>query len=64
MGQGNVFTRVDRSLHGGGVCLATMPWESRPPVPGYYYGIRSTSGRYAFYWNGYLLEVKENETMF
>ena len=45
---------------GGGL----PPWESasrglvgqNPPPPIGYYGIRSTSGRYASYWNAFLLE--------
>ena len=51
--EGNVFTRVchlfcpQGGLHPGG------GWTNIPPIR--YYGIQSTSGRYAPYWNAFLL---------
>ena len=33
----------------------SLPWHTAPPR---YYGIWSTNGRYAFYWNAYLLTVQ------
>ena len=59
--EGNVFT---------GVCLFKgvgthpqgwiCPGGGYSPPPQYmgYYGIRSTSGRYASYWNAFLLSLK------
>ena len=65
LGQGNVFTRVCHSVHRGVVGSASQgglysggsasggrDWVD--PFPIRYYGIRSTSGRYAFYWNAVL----------
>ena len=46
------------SVHGGGlpggVCIQGY-WADPPPQIGYY-GVRSTSGRYASYWNAFLVE--------
>ena len=50
LGQGNVFISVCDSVHGG---VDTPPLVDTPNPLGYY-GIRSTSGRYASYWNAYL----------
>ena len=53
-GEGNVFTGVCHSVHGGGVCL----WREGclhggdKPLP----EIRSTGSRYASYWNAFLLK--------
>ena len=70
-GQGYVFTHVCDSVHGGGLpqCMLgyhTTPWEAHPPggtPPGSTpprdadSGIRSMSGRYASYWNAFLLII-------
>ena len=59
LGQGNVFISVCDSVHRGGVS-APMHAEIHPPPladtpnPLGYYGITSTSGRYASYCNAYL----------
>ena len=58
--EGYVFTPVRQSfcsgagvcIQGGGVCIRGV-WQTRPPPIGYY-RIRSTSGRYASYWNAFL----------
>ena len=66
--EGNVFTPVCHSVHGG--CLADTPWADtaladtpwadnrppprqtpHPPADGY------CSGRYAYYWNAFLLSM-------
>ena len=49
--QGNVFTPVCHSVHRGGG--QTPPGRPIPYVV--HAGIRSTSGRYASYWNAILL---------
>ena len=70
--QGNVFTHVCHSVHGG-VChthprWADTPWADTPPpranIPpdrhplcAVHAGIRSTSGRYASYWNAFLFKI-------
>ena len=64
-GQGYVFTRVCDSVNTGG-CLPqcmlgyhplprSRPPRNRHPPPGADTGIRSMSGRYASYWNAFLL---------
>ena len=54
LGQGNVFTAVCDSVHRWG-CLPQCMLGSPPPPPGGDTGIiRSTSGRYASYWNAFL----------
>ena len=52
LGQGNIFARVCHSVHRGG-----STWAGTPPVAGTPPGreIRATSGRYASYWNAFLL---------
>ena len=65
--QGNIFTPVCHSVHGG-VCLSAC-WDTTPPAdppdtrpphrsrhspPEADSSIRSTSGRYASYWNAFL----------
>ena len=55
--QGNVFTAVCHSVHGG-VCHT--PWADTPPgrhPRAVHAGIRSTSGRYASYWNAILYSL-------
>ena len=44
---------------GRGVCVAGGVCDTHVPLPGRYYGygIRSMSGRYASYWNAFLLEI-------
>ena len=67
LGQGNIFTSVSQEFcpqGGEGVCLSACwdtPPRSRPPPPGSRSSpreadcsIRSTSGRYASYWNAFL----------
>ena len=59
LGQGNAFTPVCHSvhrwgLHTGGSASRKGGWAD-PPIA--YYGIRSTSGRYASYWNAFLFSV-------
>ena len=70
LGQGNVFTGVCNSVHRGGLCLSASwdtppradtprsrhpPRADTPPSPREAdSGIRSTSGRYASYWNAFL----------
>ena len=67
--QGNVFTPVCHSVHKGGGWLPSMHYRSHdqgvciqgvgqtpPPCMGYC-RIRSTSGRYASYWNAFLLAM-------
>ena len=49
--QGNVFTPVCHSVHGGVSATHTL---ARPPCP-VHAGIRSTSGRYASHWNAFFL---------
>ena len=50
---------VKNSVHGGGggvcskECWDTPPWADTPSSQ--HYGIRSTIGRYASYWNAFLL---------
>ena len=71
LAQGNVFTRVCHSVHGE--CLPSMYYRSYdqgglylgvgqiPPGdtwPMGYYGIWSTSGRYAIYWNTFLFTTR------
>ena len=66
--QCNVFTPVCHSVHGGGVCNTPL-WADPPgqtrlpsgadtprqtPPHAVHAGIRSTSGRYASYWNAFL----------
>ena len=57
LGQGNVFTPVCHSVHGGGL-PHTHPWTDTPradsPPCAVHAGIRSTSGRYVSYWNAIL----------
>ena len=59
LGQGNVFTRVCHSAHGGGggICILRgshpVGWADPPAHENY--GIRSASGWNASYWNAYLL---------
>ena len=73
LGQGNVFTGLCDSVHGGSASVhagippppprSRPPW-SRPPLPRGETppeadsGIRSTSGRYASYWNAFLFLAK------
>ena len=65
-GQGNIFTLVCHSVHRGGVlpqCMlgyhppdqTTPPRPDPPPPREADSSIRSTSGRYASYWNTFLL---------
>ena len=60
LGQGNFFTPVCDSVHSGGVVSAPLHAGIHPPGPEAdtpppgYYRIRSTSGRYASYWNAFL----------
>ena len=42
-------------MHGRGVCMARGMHDMHPPGRYYSYGIRSMSGRYASYWNAFLL---------
>ena len=44
-------------MHGRGTCMAGgCVWQAHPhPTPGRYYEIQSMSGRYASYWNAFLL---------
>ena len=54
--QGNVFTPVCHSIGEVSAPLHVgihTPWADTPHPAGYY-GIQSTSGRYASYWNVYL----------
>ena len=52
--QGNVFTPVCHSVHGGSATPGqTPPWADTPCAV--HAGIRSTCGRYASYWNAFLL---------
>ena len=54
---GNVMFHklVSRILStGGGGSYPSMQWGRHPPYPPPHDGIRSTSGRYASYWNAYL----------
>ena len=64
--EGNVFTGVcpwgGVSQHAlGRGCLpsglSAQGTRGRQPFPARYYGIRSTSGRYASYWNAFLLHI-------
>ena len=61
MGQGYVFTCVCDSVHGGGYLGRYPPGRYTPPPagtpPAIHAGIRSTSGRYASYWNAFLLKL-------
>ena len=43
------------SVHRGGLHPGRGIWQTPPPIA--YYGIRSTSGRYASYWNAFLFSV-------
>ena len=61
LGQGNIFTGVSLSTGGREGCLPqcmlgyTPPGADTPPhPPGADFSIRSTSGRYASYWNAFL----------
>ena len=59
LGQGYVFTRVCHSVHGGvaSVHADTPPPEQTPPTgSSACWEIWATSGRYASYWNAYLLK--------
>ena len=69
-GQGNIFTPVCHSVHRGGALPQCMlgyqhppdhtppPPEQTPPPPREAdSSIRSTSGRYASYWNAFLLYI-------
>ena len=72
-GQGNIFTPVCHSVHRGGFCLSARwdttpphPGADTPPGPDppgadtpreADSSIRSTSGRYASYWNAFLLST-------
>ena len=49
-----------RSHDGGGFASRGRGVGQTPPPPRYmgYYGIRSTSERYASYWNAFLVNVK------
>ena len=49
------------SVHGGKYRGEYPSPRGVPPLPRYmgYYGIRSTSGRYAFYWNAFLFLLGE-----
>ena len=51
MGQGNVFTDVCHSVQKGGL----HSHQEADPSPE---GRRSTGGRYASYWNAYLLNMQ------
>ena len=53
LGQGNIFAPVCYSVHGGGVPGQVSPGRYTPPRE-IHAGIRSTSGRYASYWNAFL----------
>ena len=66
LGQGNVFTGVCDSVHRGG-CLpqcmlgyhpAPLQQSWHPPPQEADCGIQSTSGRYASYWNAFLVEIQ------
>ena len=46
---------VSHSVHGGGSASAGGALGRPPPPPFGYYGIRSIRGRYASYWNAFLL---------
>ena len=58
LGQGNVFLHLCVILFTGGWGgrSASRGWADHPFPPIGYYGIRSTSGRYASYWNAFLYE--------
>ena len=68
-GQGNIFTSVCLSTGGGGACSKFSGGVPAPnfrggvPAPNFgggppIFGIRSTFGRYASYWNAFLSYVK------
>ena len=53
-GQGNIFTPVCHSVHRGGSASVHV---GIPPPP----RIRSTSGRYASYWNAFLFHTAQRQ---
>ena len=56
--EGNIFTGTCHSVHGGGgrtVPAGTIPHPPRPPPP------RWTRGRYASYWNVFLLKITHGQ---
>ena len=58
LGQGNSFTPVCHSVHGGGGVPGQVHPQTRyppPPRSSACWEIRATSGRYASYWNAFLL---------
>ena len=64
--EGYVFTGVCDSGHGGSAPLHAgipPPWQGRPPLCSACWEIRSTSGRYASYWNA-ILFIKESSQIF
>ena len=57
LGQGNIFAPVCHSVHRGrGVPGQVPPGQVHTPTM--HAGIRSTSGRYASYWNAFLFHFK------
>ena len=76
LGQGNIFRSVCQEFcPRGGVCLSACwdtthpspqhpPWYQAPPPSRACWEIRSTSGRYASYWNAILLVYVINQSPF
>ena len=79
LGQSNIFRSVFQEfcprgwgVRGRGTCMAggvrgegacMAGWHTCPPSPGIYYEIWSMSGRYASYWNAFLLTNVQRKTM-
>ena len=77
LGQGNIFTPVCHSVHGGGGLSASVragilptppdhapaPPETMHPRRTACWEIRSTRGRYASYWNAILFEFEFNNRL-
>ena len=57
LGQGNIFAPVCHSVHRVGSTWAGTPRAGTPPLT-VHAGLRSTSERYASYWNAFLLIIK------
>ena len=53
-GQGHIFTPVCHSVHRGGLPQCMLGYQPPP-------GKRSTSGRYASYWNAFLFHTAQRQ---